>query len=66
MDAVLRTPSQIFIIEFKLHGTAEDALEQIRLKGYADDAWRVDGREVVSVGVAFDPAERIIGKWVVG
>ena len=45
--------------------TAEDALEQIRMKGYAD-AWRADGREIVSVGVAFDPAERNIGRWVVG
>ena len=65
VDAVLKTSSTIFIIEFKLHGTAEDALEQIRMKGYAD-AWRADGREIVSVGVAFDPVERNIGRWVVG
>jgi len=65
VDAVLKTSSNIFIIEFKLHGTAEDALEQIRMKGYAD-AWRADGREIVSVGVAFDPAENNIGRWVVG
>jgi hypothetical protein len=65
VDAVLKTPSKIFIIEFKLHGTAEEALEQVRMKGYPE-AWHNDGREIVSVGVVFDPVTRNIGEWVTG
>ena len=45
--------------------TTEDALEQIRTKGYAEP-WLTDGREIICVGVAFDPIARNIGNWVFG
>ena len=63
IDAVLGTPDTIYIFEFKLHGTAQEAIDQIREKGYAQP-WRADGREVICVGVAFDPEERNIGEWI--
>jgi hypothetical protein len=63
IDAVLGTPDRIYIIEFKLNGTAEEALEQIRTKGYID-SWRADGREIICIGVAFDPVERNIGNFI--
>ena len=34
-DAVVRTPKFIYIFEFKLNGTVEQAMEQIEEKGYA-------------------------------
>ena len=63
IDAVLGTPDTIYIFEFKLHGTAQEAIDQIRERGYAQP-WRADGREVICVGVAFDPEERNIGEWI--
>lgn len=65
IDAVLKTLDTIYIFEFKLHGTAEEALEQIREKGYAD-SWRTDGRKIICVGVAFNPKDRNIGEWILG
>ena len=33
-DAVVKTPEYIYVFEFKLNGTAEEALKQIDEKGY--------------------------------
>lgn len=38
-------------------------LVQIRGKGYSE-AHRNDGRELLCVGVVFDPATRNLGKWL--
>lgn len=62
IDALVKTDRDIFLFEFKLNGTAEQALEQIRAHRYAE-AYRDDPRRLTLVGVAFDPAERNLGTW---
>ena len=37
VDCVLETPQYVYIFEFKLDGTADDALRQIEEKGYANE-----------------------------
>jgi len=64
IDAVVRTETDIFIFEFKLHGSAEDAIAQIRENEYAAP-YRDDPRNVTLAGVAFDPATRNLGAWLV-
>ena len=64
-DAVVWTQDHIFVFEFKLNGTAEEALAQIDAKGYCVP-YQVDARTVVKVGVEFDKATRNIGRWLVG
>ena len=64
IDAVLKTAGKILIFEFKLNGSAEEALAQIKEKRYAEK-FADDERPVVFVGVAFDPATRNIGEWMV-
>jgi hypothetical protein len=64
-DAVVWTQDNIFVFEFKLNGTAEEALAQIDAKGYCVP-FKVDGRTVVKVGVEFDKTTRNIGRWLVG
>ncbi len=64
IDAVIKTKQNIFIFEFKLHGTAEEALAQIHEKKYAE-AYQDDGRQIILVGVAFDETERNIGTWLI-
>ena len=64
IDLVLGTKTTVYIIEFKLDGTAEDALAQIERKEYALP-FALDGRRVVKVGANFDPTTRTLGQWIV-
>jgi hypothetical protein len=64
LDAVVKTPERIFIFEFKLGGTAKDALQQIKDKHYAAP-YRDDGREIICVGVAFGLEERNLTDWLI-
>ena len=63
-DAVVWTPDRIFVFEFKLNGTAEEALAQIDAKDYGVP-YQADGRTVVKVGVEFNKEERNLGRWLV-
>jgi Predicted AAA-ATPase/PD-(D/E)XK nuclease superfamily len=62
MDAVVHTPERIFILEFKIDQSAEQALQQIRDKGYAD-RFRADRKTVVEMGVNFDTKKRCVSDW---
>ena len=64
IDLVLQTPDYIYVMEFKLNGTAEDALQQINDKGYALPFAR-DTRALYKIGVNFSPETRNIERWVV-
>lgn len=64
IDLVLQTPDYIYVMEFKLHGTAEEALQQINDKGYALP-FEKDPRTLYKIGVNFSPETRNIDKWVV-
>jgi hypothetical protein len=64
IDLVLQTPDYIYVMEFKLNGTAEDALQQINDKGYALPFAR-DTRALYKIGVNFSPETRNIEHWVV-
>ena len=63
-DAVVKTPKYIYVFEFKLNGTAEQALQQIDDKGYLIP-YLADGREIVKVGVEFCAETRNISRWLV-
>ena len=65
MDWVLQTDRFIYVIEFKLNGTAEEALRQINEKQYARP-FDTDGRKLFKVGVNFSKKSRNIEKWIVG
>ena len=63
-DAVVRTPKFIYVFEFKLNGTAGQAMQQIDEKGYALP-YAVEGRQVIKVGVEFSAEKRNVERWVV-
>lgn len=65
IDMVVKTPKYIYVMEFKLDGTAEEALRQINDKGYAEP-FLSDGRQVVKLGVNFSHDTRSIEQWIVG
>ena len=64
IDAVVETPKFIYLFEFKLRGTSEEALAQIEEKGYAD-RFASDPRKLFKIGCAFDWDARNLGKWLV-
>ena len=64
IDLVLKTDKFIYIMEFKLEGTAEEALQQINEKHYALP-FEMDERKLFKIGVNFSVKTRNIEKWVV-
>ena len=63
-DAVVQTPNYTYVFEFKLNGTAEEALQQIDEKGYAEP-FKTDNRQVIKVGVEFSAETRNVKRWLV-
>ena len=61
-DCVIETPATVYIFEFKLDGTAAEALSQIEAKGY-DRPYVADSRPVCKVGASFSPATGTIAEW---
>ena len=57
VDAVVETPCGIYVFEFNLNGTAEEAIAQIKEKGYHEKYLRA-GKKVTLAGVAFDSEMR--------
>ena len=64
VDMVLQTDKFIYIMEFKLNGTAEEALQQINDKHYSRP-FETDSRKLFKIGVNFSAQTRNIEKWLV-
>ncbi|WP_277121051.1 ATP-binding protein [Bacteroides ndongoniae] len=62
VDCVLETPQYVYIFEFKLDGTAAEALQQIEEKGYARE-YAADVRKVYKIGATFSSETGTIGEW---
>jgi hypothetical protein len=65
-DAVVRVPDGVYVFEFKLNGTAEEAMAQINDKGYLIPYQaKIDGtRKLYKIGVEFDKKKKNIGRWI--
>ena len=64
IDMVVKTEQYIYVMEFKLNGTAEEALKQIHDKQYALP-FISDNRKLYKIGVNFNQEIRGIEKWIV-
>lgn len=62
MDALVQTPTHIYLLEFKIDQSAEVALEQIRRKGYADTL-RLENKPLIGVGINFDTIKKAVSDW---
>ena len=56
-DLVAETPEHVFVFELKVDGTPQEAIDQIKEKGYAEP-YRHSGKEVHLIGLSFDGATR--------
>ena len=61
-DMVVFMPDTIYVMELKLNGTAQDALDQINDKGYAL-RYATDPRPVVKVGMGFSIEKRTLTEY---
>ena len=63
-DAVLMAGKHVYVIEFKINKTADNALRQIRSKGYCEqyELWK-NTYDVHLVGISFSTESRNIAKW---
>ena len=63
-DCIVHTQDAVYIFEFKLdgNGSSEDAIEQIKEKGYAVP-FKSSGKKIVLIGSSFDEKERTIKDW---
>jgi Holliday junction resolvase-like predicted endonuclease len=64
IDLVLQASDYVYVMEFKLDGTAEEALQQINDKGYARP-FETSGRRLMKVGVNFSATTRNIDRWII-
>lgn len=64
IDLALQTDKYIYVMEFKLEGSAEEALRQIEEKQYALP-FASDKRQVFQIGINFSSQTRNIEKWLV-
>ena len=62
VDCVVETDNDIFIFEFKLDGTADEALAQIEAKGYARE-YEGDRRPVHKIGCGFSSETGTVESW---
>jgi hypothetical protein len=62
IDTLVEAGNYMYCFEFKLNGTAEEALRQIDDKGYLLP-WQNRGKKLIKVGVSFDAEKRNIGGW---
>ena len=62
VDCILELGDYVYIFEFKMDGTAREALEQIEKAGYAKP-YLTDKRKVVCIGVNFSSDTRTVEDW---
>ena len=63
-DMVVFMPDTIYVMELKINGTAQDALDQIESKGYAE-RYATDGRRIVKVGMGFSVEKRAMTEYII-
>lgn len=64
VDLVLQTDRYIYVMEFKLEGTPEEAIRQIEEKHYTRP-FEADSRQLFKIGINFNNKTRNIEKWIV-
>ena len=63
-DLVVFMRDAVYVMELKLHGTAQEALNQINSKDYAI-AYEAEGKPVVKIGMAFSRETKTISEWII-
>ena len=63
-DVEVETKDGIYIFEFKMEGSKEEALTQIKESGYAEKH-KASEKSIFIIGVSINEEERTLGEWLV-
>ena len=63
-DVVVFMHDAVYVMELKMHGTAQEALEQIDSKDYAIP-YQAEGKPVIKIGIAFSQETKTVAEWKV-
>ena len=63
LDLLASTEDFLYLMEFKLDETAENAIAQIKSRQYAD-AYKNSPKKIILVGISFSKAARNVESWV--
>jgi len=62
---VVKTPKFCYVMEFKLDGTAQEALDQISDRNYTLP-FELDGQQIIRLGINFSKETKNIDEVLVG
>lgn len=62
VDTVIHSESTIYVMEFKLDASAEEALQQIRRQRYGSKFLN-QGKEVLALGINFSSKQKAVAEW---
>ena len=62
LDILIKTDTTIYVMELKMNGDLDKALQQINEKDYTIP-YQSDGRKVVKVAINFSTEDRTIKEW---
>ena len=65
LDCCVETQKYVYIFEFKLDGSADDALQQIDDRGYATE-FESSGKTIYKVGINISSETGTVAEWEVG
>ena len=63
-DVVVFMPDAVYVMELKMRGTAQEALDQINSKDYAIP-YQAEGKPVVKIGIAFSQEAKTVSDWII-
>ena len=64
IDVVVHMPETIYVMELKINGSAQDALNQTNSKRYAIP-YSTSDKRVVKVGISFSTESKTVEEWIV-
>ena len=63
-DVVVFMRDAVYVMELKMHGTAQEALAQINSKDYAIP-YQAEGKPIVKIGIAFSQETKTVSDWII-
>lgn len=64
VDMVVTTDRYVYVMEFKLHGTPREAIDQIKERGYVKPFVN-QGKQIVMIGASFNDRRRNLDSWLI-
>ena len=63
-DVVVFMRDAVYVMELKMRGSAQEALDQINSKDYAIP-YQAEGKPVVKIGIAFSQETKTVSNWII-